>query len=1586
MPTDEGHRGEVTEPSASPTRPEMSKSKSSSLVDILKEAILISAREAVGSIRHLPTNDERGVSPTVAFKLNYTDAVRRLWRRKESETQSPGQKARDSTDQQSVEKSQTREVGGLDLNALRAAENAITAAARLEGEVGAEMVDETSELHDGVGREVQTARVRQRRRRESVGKSGVDAGRGSRGSGSRARDLRRGTADGESDDDGDLPHDGAENRRSVNHAAKKEGGSETRDDAPQATASAGSEDENDNVEAAAENDSQSDDLGAEARVARDKDVILPPGIPSERHAHNRDVDDVDDVVAEASKHENVSHTNAHVESDDVHQNAGPEALRIDGHVNREKRGKHGRSPENTAQDAAHVHVLESAVRGRGGAHERRGSHERHANHMSSETRERRIGGSDDDEVRTRPSKSAVEGGGSCGVTHREQTRWHSTQEETPKQMLLRALEREALILGSVCRTEKRPSSGEEKLCPRGAFKGLQPIDALHPAQRVPVSLIRPGGRRRVLVDMSAGAGKSCVIMGILSNFLNEDMPIVIVGDQDVQNAMREALQQCPASVDVVEHSERSSGPVIADRGPVLLRDLNRGASSTSETVSPFCALRSWVKDGLLSPRIKEEMATCPTNTKRWARSKPIILNYIEAGNWVKASPMTDCADVPLEDERGGRYGSLNAHCPAVWIVDEAHKLANPEEEPVSGAWRDSIVKLRDFFETVDDRSYVVFLSASPNVTSDPHRTISLFRACWGRSRPCIFNGGRHEQGCVVPEPEDFSNPAYGFVRAAKSVENVPVYTERSEKRQIMDAERVAKFLMKHGCLAQRDDDEMPMIMEPVRSEDNTWRLTRLLSGLCFATDNVQDLRYYPDVVKPYPHIRPVLLQGEARELYERLLDSDGRLGEDEINGAAKNKRSGKAKKSSRTGVESWSAKSQFTGGEVLTRIVEDLLRRELRTRDGTEVVLTTEQLREFERRAPKWAAAIDDLCSPESELLGKSIIYPGVEPVKISENVFLLGLAYYAKTRFSQRGVPHIIATLEDLLRPLDRGLGNDRLPFPDSTQKTRAKAKAKKAPELERKVVKQAKRGTERGKTAADDSHGGHAREVQKIYILADDGDGKKGMGRVSCTKAKESWRGKLASLKTDSPRPLPISLRDLDLLIGAVRDRQRDLFNRDEAASDGGGGPAALRRSKLILASGGYKALNFKGAGTMQILCPQTAGRFDQTAGRVRRTCSLASVGDYSKYWSVRVWVYMLGGGQATEELRPSDCDRLLQGWYDAQGQAVAWLRQLYIERGVACGAWRHFSLWQERYPGFSCLFEKEEEERRRLHSLRGLGEENFYRVDWGDLHRAENRQHIVPAVSGSVSAESARREAGEILRWRKLQLAVGQVLHRPSMEEIHRRRRRQLGVVEEVRMTPDAEREGRHGDLAGAIPRLEVREASDGTGTGPAAVRSHDEQEHELPHSKYDSLSGSDGHRAPQPLRAALEEPEHGLPHSKYDSPSGSGGHRAPRPLRTALEEPEHGLPHSKYGPLQSGSDGHRAPQPLRAAPEEQEHELPHSKYDSLQSGGNGHRAPQPLRAALEERRGDQNSGRRDRDSKDRSSERDSGGSEGSEGSGS
>lgn len=817
--------------------------------------------------------------------------------------------------------------------------------------------------------------------------------------------------------------------------------------------------------------------------------------------------------------------------------------------------------------------------------------------------------------------------------------------------------------------------------------GPRRVTVLHPGQEYPSRIMFPGGVRRLLVDMSAGAGKSCLQWNVIGNFLDAGFQVVFVGDPDVCLAMGDGIRECP--VEVRFNHLPTGGSTSA---PEQVRETRLGGINNVDGKSPFCAVYSVpvLRNSLLNlPLGKREDGTpddCKTASgqamESWRDARMMVLGYVQAGNLVKAwipyynalHGLSTNKDPQSCKPKSGRYQAINPHERILWVVDECHKLFNIQEEP--STWKASLLILQDYFRRLGDDAYVLFSSASPNITTRPELTVNLFKALQGTTNKLIFRKKEHpwhkvpiqyktirkgnkdvrvgveevDQQALVADPQAthrtvmdyyipdgaFSGEGKEFVEdAEKAILWHPGSNSNSKVRR-MSSEQHTEFgpqellnlkekMKASHCIASGgsskfavDPAELYRMLRPV--EAHKVHLMNLFATRTFATQNLFDYHFYPVVVQDAPMIRGVsVTAAQSRTLKECL---------------------GRKKK------PPWENTSQFADVAVLKETAKrwwDACSRDpfMEMDDST--------VRIIEEHAAKWKAVADDLCT-DQDLRGKSAAYLGAPmlgsevpaQLRIDDNIYNVIFAFYLVHRLNMQltvvgiqGYRYFVKSVTEILR---RQPPHDRRNIP--------------------------------------------------IYILADQSDDKYDKKEVD--DALHRLRGQE-----------PLSLAQLCILLGAAfpphlvgrddketsyRKSQLNQFNAERPISDDGPSAAYLY-SIMVLGPGAYKAITLRATNNMFILSAQTYGKQQQTMGRIWRTCSFQEV-THQKLWRINLWVYLLSsGGGRCAAVDPLECDCVLQSYLLEQNYVVNYLRKLYLQSALACDAFVDFSQWSKTLGSFAC-----------------------------------------------------------------------------------------------------------------------------------------------------------------------------------------------------------------------------------------------------------------------------------------------------------
>lgn len=468
------------------------------------------------------------------------------------------------------------------------------------------------------------------------------------------------------------------------------------------------------------------------------------------------------------------------------------------------------------------------------------------------------------------------------------------------------------------------------------------VDKLDPPQLVPKILITPSSPlQRLIVVQPPGAGKTCIMLDIMSNFLTEDYNILIVGDPDIFSSVLDGLRACPA---------------MAPEGP--LRDRN------ANNKNRWCALYSNAKrhyfDEGRAPK------DCDGGLK-FNKARIYWLSYVRFGNWLKGQ------HAKYKNDEIFKANTLI-------LLDEVHKLTAPSEERASPRWRESLLYVGEQLfrapqdQAPDKKVFVVGFTATP-IIDDPVQAICLATVMKGHTDPSIFTDKNMTKLRI--DPKKFYTPEFVNIVDTISVrEPGPSLTEHS-----MSTSHVAEILKKNNCIGATINKEKGISKDihpcPVSAADRAKNiysvyslkqstadnLERLFSNLFFVTNNTADTRKYPSLVET-----------------SRLVSYTSKFSEAAT--AAMKKHAGKV---------SWQEVSNFANGTLLQHYV----RRRL-----IGMPHTIEDDTMFEHNAPKWRSFVHDLYR-NRELSGKIAVYlgAGTVPGVATSTEYLFGLSFYLQAK-----------------------------------------------------------------------------------------------------------------------------------------------------------------------------------------------------------------------------------------------------------------------------------------------------------------------------------------------------------------------------------------------------------------------------------------------------------------------------------------------------------------------------------------------------------------------------------------------------------
>lgn len=841
--------------------------------------------------------------------------------------------------------------------------------------------------------------------------------------------------------------------------------------------------------------------------------------------------------------------------------------------------------------------------------------------------------------------------------------------------------------------------------------GTARVDQLTEAQRVPGMLVFPGGLRRLIVDMSAGGGKSCIMLDVISNFLDADprdfgdappgdappgddshkgYNIIVVGDNDVFLSIGDAIRNCPAKARYRSSPSRGGGD--QDHGETMLRDINVYAGQGPEPdARKYCALSTKIAKEIMGPGLMNFAEVCARESLPvWSRAKFAFMDYARIDPWFQLYD-----DYMRKKQQGKNaksvYGDIDPKgSNTIWIVDECHKLiSSPDSDPRQQA---AFTRIRENLKAMN-AGYVVLLSATVNVTNDPLLSVQLPTVAWGKTNSDIYADGDTKKTLNVPDDARFLDPKHGFVTLQ---DHIDIYSPRPMTGGLPGGYKaqgaapgfeyvrqktsdVAALLRRHGCL---EDGEDTSIYAAVDSPKVREAYAALFGNLYFVTENIRDYRFYPRVTDPYPLVRGVRAEAahgaaigsivgrisaeasdnlrKARARVARKPNKENQQTLEEVERGAANNALPRRKNADPDFEAKWSERSLFVGCSILERLVDERL-------EGR--MWTSDEVKQVEVLAPKWRAVADDI-EAGVHLRGKGIVYSGARyRSSFDDSYYLLGLAFYLEHRLHYEIAPlaAMLGAAPDPSKPVLHIMADPITKF------------------SERKTLKEAE-------------------------------------------AAVAKWR-----------RGEVLSAQEARLALGGVRGDSYASFNGALAL---GGSTDSKRHDLCCLAEGGYKALNFRGVSFMCVLGTGSIGWQKQTFGRIRRFCSLAGVPD--DHWTIQTWVYLLSTPGCMENF---NCDCALWSWNEARGAMVEYLRQIEVAMGIGCRTWRHFSGWDKVWPrGWpGCILDG---------TLRDILE---HRESSKAFYRCEDN-NIVPSLAGDLSPVDV--EASSSCR--------GTVPHRPTPPE--------------------------------------------------------------------------------------------------------------------------------------------------------------------------------------------------------------------------
>jgi hypothetical protein len=705
-----------------------------------------------------------------------------------------------------------------------------------------------------------------------------------------------------------------------------------------------------------------------------------------------------------------------------------------------------------------------------------------------------------------------------------------------------------------------------------------------------------------------------------------------------------------------------------------------GKSAPPETVylrdiNPHMSAFCAVKSQGGNPKLQGSPFQCDPDALAWIDTRVYFFNFVMAGNWMQA--WSERRANAKGQVVNSMYHEVNPFSSKLLLViDEAHKLAVPSMEQTTERWKAAAALFPKYLASLGkdkgSNPYILVGTATVNTTQMPTLSLCLPRVVKGYTDPALFVDDD------VSKPPRLNLHAYllpssGFVRVADRV------TLTSFPPLGFEAEA---------------------LVLPVKGLKE--RLERY-RGFSEAAPKKGAKSARDDVGHPCP-VSVQALRDAAHHIYEpvdteenrkRLLDiwsnvvfivdtsrdyryyptADVPYPALRAVGLPSASRADEYLRllEKPQGSARWTEVSQFADQTRLMSLVQGCL-------DGEPLDLAL-----IESLAPKWEALAADLLT-DPRLRGRTMVYPGVYNRRgCDDNYYLLLLAFYLRAKLRPYVRRHCAA-----------GVKEHQLITLESALHGSGEAERSAAP---------------------------------AIYIVGDSAEGKylerEIAGRLQAAAA--------AAEEGKAPRA-----EDLVVAMStrAFRERQYNRYNDEACPGAGDAPPQAAGNTIIILAEGGHKALDLKCTSNGCILSTMPGGKFQQTQGRVRRSCAFRTLPD-TKLWTVHVRVYLLW---AEGCLRQGPVlDQALHSFYHAQYQIIRYLEMIEAMAGIGCSNWELYSNWKatfkdfERYPqgGFKCEHDADPGERSALN-------QNLW-----DFFFCSGRQ-VRRGISGDVSADYVTKSA--------------------------------------------------------------------------------------------------------------------------------------------------------------------------------------------------------------------------------------------------
>jgi len=814
------------------------------------------------------------------------------------------------------------------------------------------------------------------------------------------------------------------------------------------------------------------------------------------------------------------------------------------------------------------------------------------------------------------------------------------------------------------------------------------FQSLTPPQRAASDLLQPGGPlKQLLMQLPPGAGKTCAYLEVMVKFLNWQPPpeasnqdgfsVVVIGDKDIWTSFNNDLAKCPAKI-------RGTGVLFNQDGTNvnfserMLRDLEPKSSITPGEANKNKVPSNWWKlasqpprpstaaGGKKAPRLEDkkmlgidEDSPTPKNFYRLGNGRHVFfLDYREAGAWLKTIIENDpemwskYINPAGKSKTVGKGKTSHYHYfpqmrpgpngPRVLMIfDEVQKLCNPSEERVTsvGNWKTSVhdvaayLRLRPFQENF----YILAGTATINTTSFPTLSVCLPFVLKGRS--IMFSGfedGDKHRPIIDEAIQEFD--LYSFLDVQSGY--VDKVSEIYAGRPLVSARRLeaAKF-------------SKP---EEIDVEEAAERITRLQGW-----DNWIDVKTMPKAYSTSTdkHACPTDKKDRnfaTRHIYKLRKDND-------------------------------------TTQKIIQWLWKNLV----------FAVNTTADRRFFPARH-----------EPYPTIRAVEATAPWIEQAKKAlRAVSAKGPGWLEISQYNDT------AHLNEILRE-----GMETYMTHGGTEPAFKRGDIsdilQRAPKWQQMIddlkAMQGKTFVYLGSRDSGHVFGCHYSLLFMLVVQSlffDKEGGKHKMHFYLPQFLDDKTRQKL--IDKQSPVPLfiyPNLKEDANAKPAKKKDKltwEDHLANasttigRTQALANFNAlcGPfqSSTRSAILCMDSEGYKAVDLKCASNALIGCPQTAGRFQQTQGRVARRCTFKpyrkdmrdSPNKLAEADKNYVYVYLL---TATDAFSPDSVvlDPLLYAFYKEQSKILRDLEELEISAAIGCSNWIVYSDWKNYFqnPNFKCV----------------------------------------------------------------------------------------------------------------------------------------------------------------------------------------------------------------------------------------------------------------------------------------------------------